>query len=122
MATATDAQAAVITCDLCLRPSAEIPDALLPVGPRRRVHGVICPDFSLDLTGLFPGKHLNQFLANKMQDFRKKFLHNCILNFDSGHVYLKLQVTNVKNKEVTAHPKPQTLNPKPQTLNPGPSA
>ena len=48
-----------------------------------------------------------------MQDFRNFLLHNCILNFDSGYVYLKLQVTNVKNKEVTANPKPQTLNPKP---------
>ena len=51
-----------------------------------------------------------------MQDFRNFVLHNCI---DAEQVYLKLQVTNNKNKEDTANPKPQTLekmvfwNPKP---------
>ena len=40
-------------------------------------------------------------------------------------VYLKPQVTNLKNKKITANPKPQTqekksLNPKQQTLNPKP--
>ena len=47
---------------------------------------VIYPDFPVDLTGFFPDRHLD----------------------------LKLQVTNVKNGEVTANCKPQTLeNPKP---------
>ena len=31
---------------------------------------VICPDFPLDLTRFFPGKHFIQFLANKMRCFR----------------------------------------------------
>ena len=42
-----------------------------------------------------------------MQDFRNFVLHNCILNFDTEQVYLK--VTNIKNKEGTANPKPQNL-------------
>ena len=56
----------------------------------------------------------------KMQDFRNFVLDNCILDFDAEQVYLKPQVTNLKNKKVTANPKPQTLeknclfeNPKP---------
>ena len=76
-----------------------------------------------------------------MKDFRKFVLHNCILVFDAEQVYLKLQVTNLKNKKVTVNPKtptleknwffenpiPQTLNskhqicPKPETLNPKPT-
>ena len=72
-------------------------------------HYGIYPDFPPNLTGIFPGKHLIQFLANNMQDFRNFVLHNCILNFDTEQVYLKLQVTNIKNKEGTANPKPQNL-------------
>ena len=34
---------------------------------------LICPELFLDLTGFSPGKHLNQFLANKMQDFGISF-------------------------------------------------
>ena len=56
-------------------------------------------------------------------------LENCILDFDAEHVYLKLQVTNLKNKDVTVNPKPQTLekklffeNPIPWILNPKPKA
>ena len=67
---------------------------------------VIYPDFPLNSTGFFQGKHLIQFLAYKMQDFWNFVLHNCILNFDAEQVHLKPQVTNVKNKEVTANPKP----------------
>ena len=55
-----------------------------------------------------------------MKDFRKFVLDNCILVFDAEQVYLKLQATNLKNKEVTVHPKPEALeknwffqNPKP---------
>ena len=66
---------------------------------------VIYPDFPLDLTKFFPGQHLICFLANKMQDFWNFVL----LDFDAEQVYLKLQVTNVRNKEVTANPKRQTL-------------
>ena len=44
-----------------------------------------------------------------MNDFRKFVLDNCILDFDAEQVYLKPQVINLKNKEVTANPKPQTL-------------
>ena len=65
---------------------------------------MISPDFSLELTGFFPGKHLIHFLVLKMKDFR-----NFVLDFDAEQVYLKLQVTNLKNKEVTVNPKPQTL-------------
>ena len=50
---------------------------------------------------IFSGKDLIQFLANKMQKFRKFHLHNCILIFDAEHVHLKLQVTNVQTMEVT---------------------
>ena len=39
-----------------------------------------------------------------MQKFPNFVLHNCILIFDAEQVYLKLQVTNVKNQEVTANP------------------
>ena len=49
-----------------------------------------------------------------MKDF---VLNNCILDFDAEQVYLKLQVINLKNKEVTVNPKPQTLE-KIETLNP----
>ena len=79
-------------------------------GHLRRISGygaqasVISPDFSLELTGFFSGKHLIHFLVLKMKDFR-----NFVLDFDAEQVYLKLQVTNLKNKEVTVNPKPQTL-------------
>ena len=71
---------------------------------------MIYPDFPLNLAGFFSGKHFIPFLANKIQDFRNFVLHKCILNFDAEEVYFKLQVTNVKNKEVTANPKPQILD------------
>ena len=73
---------------------------------------MISPDFSLELTGFFPGKHLIHFLVLKMKDFRNFVLHNCILDFDAEQVYLKPQVINLKNKEVTVNPKPQTLEKK----------
>ena len=44
-----------------------------------------------------------------MHDFRIFVLLNYILNFDVKQVYLKPQVTYVKNKEVTTNPKPQNL-------------
>ena len=54
------------------------------------------------------------------EGFRNLVLHNCILVFDAEQAYLKLQVINLKNKEVIVNPKPQTLeknwffeNPKP---------
>ena len=34
-------------------------------------------------------------------------LHTCIVIFDNELVYLKLQVTILKNKEVAAKPNPQ---------------
>ena len=71
------------------------------------------PSFARDIfrfSPLFsPGNHLIHFLVFKMKDFRNIVLCNCILVFDSGQVYLKLQVPNFKNKEVTVNPKPQTL-------------
>ena len=51
---------------------------------------------------------------------------NCIIVFDAEQVYLALQATNLKNKEVTAweNPKSQILKKvgfsKPYTLNPVP--
>ena len=47
-----------------------------------------------------------------MKDFRNFVPHNCILVFDAEQVYLKLQVINLKNKEVTVNPKPQILKKK----------
>ena len=44
-----------------------------------------------------------------MKDFRNYVLDNCILDFYSEQVYLKLQVINLKIKEVTANPNSQTL-------------
>ena len=38
--------------------------------------GVISPDFPLELTGFFLGKHLIQFLVLKMKDFRNFVLDN----------------------------------------------
>ena len=64
------------------------------------LHIVISPDFSLELTGFFQGKHLIHFLVLKMKDFWNFVLDNCILDFDAEQVYLKLQVTNLKNNEV----------------------
>ena len=44
-----------------------------------------------------------------MKDFRNFVLNNCILVFDAEQVYVKLQDTNLKNKEVIVNPKHQTL-------------
>ena len=55
------------------------------------------------------GKHLIHFLVLKMKGFRNFVLDNCILVFDAEQVYLKLQATNLKNKEITVNPYPQTL-------------
>ena len=76
------------------------------------VHSVISPDFPLESTGFFPGKHLIQFLVLKTKDFRNFVLHNCILVLDAEQVYLHHQVTNLKNKEITVNPQPQTLGKK----------
>ena len=73
---------------------------------------VMSSDFPLKLTGFFPEKHLIHFLVLKMEDFRNFVLDNCILYFDAEQVYLNPQVTNLKNKEVTANPKSQTLEKK----------
>ena len=67
---------------------------------------VIYPDIPLDLTGF----------SLELRDFD---LDNCILIFYAEQVYLKLQVTNIKNEEVTAKPTLQTpifssQNPHPQ--------
>ena len=44
-----------------------------------------------------------------MRDFQNFVLDYCILNFDAEQVYLKPQVTNLKNNKVTANLKPQAL-------------
>ena len=71
---------------------------------------------------IFPGKQLIHFLVLKMKDFRNFVLNNCILDFDAEQVYWKPQVTNLKNKKVTANPKLQTLEKIgfSKTLNPKP--
>ena len=71
---------------------------------RKQSQMVISPDFSLESTGFFPGKHLIHFLVLKMKDFWNFVLDNCILDFDAEEVYLMLQVINLKNKEVTVKP------------------
>ena len=43
---------------------------------------------------------------------RNFVLHNYIFIFHAEHVHFKLQVINVKNKEVTANPKHHTLKKK----------
>ena len=58
---------------------------------------------------IFSGKHLIHFLVLKTKDFQSFVLHNCFLVFDDEQVYLKLQVINLKNKEVTVKQKPQNL-------------
>ena len=60
---------------------------------------------------IFTERHFIQFLANKMKEFLNFNLH-CILIFDAKQIYWKLQVTNLRNKEVTANPTPQSW-PKP---------
>ena len=50
---------------------------------------VISPDFPLELTGFFPGRHLNHFLVLKMKDFRNFVLDNRVLDFDAEQIYLK---------------------------------
>ena len=44
-----------------------------------------------------------------MHNFLNFVLHNWILIFDAEQVYLKPQVINFKNKEVTANPETQTI-------------
>ena len=58
------------------------------------------------ISSLFPREF---FLVLKMKDFLYFVPHHWILVFDSEQVYLKLQVTHLKNKENTKNPKPQTL-------------
>ena len=80
-----------------------------PLFSKSDLFSVISPDFPLKLTGFFPAKHLIHFLVLKMKDFRNFDLDSCSLDFDAEQVYLKPQVINLKNKEVTVNPKPQTL-------------
>ena len=96
-----------------------------PQGERQQYYGncswsgrpvVISPDFPLELSRFFQGKHLTHFLVLKMKDLRDFVLDNCILYFHAEQVYLKPHVTNLKNKEVTANPKPQLANPRKQIV------
>ena len=52
---------------------------------------VISPDFSLELTGFFQGKHFIHFLV--LKNF---VLDKCILDLVAEQVYSKLQVINLK--------------------------
>ena len=87
--------------------AARMASQLFPLNQFTVLIRAISPDFSLELTGFFPGKHLIQFLVLKMKDFWNFVLDKCILDFDAEQVYLKLQVTNLKNNEVTVNPKPK---------------
>ena len=49
---------------------------------------------SLDLTEFLPGRHLIQFQANKMQDFRNFVLHNCIVILTQ--VYLQFRTSRLR--------------------------
>ena len=62
---------------------------------------MISPAFPLELTGFSPRKHFIHFLVLKIKQYGNFVLHNCILVFDAEQVYLKLQVTSLKNKEIT---------------------
>ena len=75
--------------------------------PASAIQRVISPDLSLELNRFFPGKHFIHFLVLKMKDFRNFVLDNSILVFDTEQVFLKLQATNLKNKEVEVNPKPK---------------
>ena len=75
--------------DLCILP-------FLAVDQIPNVLPVISSDFPLEMTGFFPGMHLIHFLLLKMRDFRNFVLQNCILDLDAEQVYLKPQVTKVK--------------------------
>ena len=82
----------------------------VPIGRGNKVAGVqrvIYPDFPLDLTGFFSGKHLIQILADKMQDFRNFVVQNCILNFDDEQVYLNFTSPMSRIRKLK-----QALNPK----------
>ena len=62
------------------------------------------PSCGSSVSPVFSCEARNPFLVLKMKDFRNFVLHDCILIFDA-----ELQVTNLKNKEVTVNPKPQAL-------------
>ena len=83
----------------------------MPLQPEAWVSVELCglSRFSPQFDEIFSWEELNPILANKIQDFRNFVLRKYILIFDAERVYLKLQATNVKNKEVTANSKPQTL-------------
>ena len=72
---------------------------------------VICPDVFLNLTGFFPERYLSNFSLTSCRIFRIPFyiVHTWMLIFDAEQVYLKLQVTILKNKEDTANSKSKTL-------------
>ena len=61
--------------------------------------------FSPRIDRIFSGEALNPFFGAQDEGFSEFRSDNCILDFDAEQVYLKPQVTNLKNKEVTANPK-----------------
>ena len=68
--------------------------------------------FSPQIDRIFPGKlgeALHPFFCSQDEGFSEFVLHNWILAFDADKVYLKLQVINLKEKEVTVN-KPYTPN------------
>ena len=95
------------------------------IGQQRNLHlfvscawFVIYPDL---FDWIFFREALDPFFSAQGVGFSEFILQNCNLILDAEQVYLKLQVTNLKNKEVTVvDPKPRTLkknwvfeNPKP---------
>ena len=64
---------------------------------------------------IFSREALNPFFGAQDEGFRNFILHDCILVFDAEQFYLKLQATNLKNKEV--NPNLQSTN-SPEILSP----
>ena len=87
------------------------PPPRTPSLPPALLFSVISPDFSLESTGFFPGKHLIPFLVVNMKDYRNSVLDNCIIISDAEQVYLKLRATNLNLGKKIGFSK--TLNPKP---------
>ena len=72
-----------------------------------------------DISRFFPridrilsGEAFNTIFGAQDEGFRNFVLDNCILDFDAEQIYLKPQVTNLKNKNFLANLKIQTLEKK----------
>ena len=96
----------------CVRDTAVCTRRAAPHGGRQTTSltAGLCQDISRfppRIDCIFQGKHSIHFLMLKLKDFRNFVLHNWILVFEAEQVHLMLQVTNLKNKEVTVNPNPK---------------